>query len=61
MKKYNSIVAENVNVMKLIRKCDKNKDNILDASEIHQLLSVSGSLGNSSSRSLTATSSAARL
>jgi hypothetical protein len=41
LKKYNSIVDNSVNVMKLIRRCDKNGDNILDASEIHELLSVS--------------------
>ena len=42
MKKYNSTVALKVNVEKLIKKCDKNHDRILDASEIHELLSVRG-------------------
>ena len=40
-KKYNKYVIDNVNVWKLIRKFDKNKDEILDESEIQILLSVS--------------------
>ncbi len=40
MKKYNRVVNSGVNVMKLIRRCDKNKDNVLEASEIHELLKV---------------------
>ena len=47
MKKYNSTVALNVNVETLIRKCDKNHDRVLDASEIHELLAVRGHYPNS--------------
>jgi hypothetical protein len=40
MKKYNQHVADNVNILRLIRKCDKNEDRILVASEIQSLLTV---------------------
>ena len=40
MKKYNRVVNAGVNVMKLIRRCDKNNDNVLEVSEIHELLKV---------------------
>jgi hypothetical protein len=40
-KKYNKYVIDNVNVWKLIRKFDQNKDEILDEFEIQLLLTVS--------------------
>ena len=40
MKSYTEYVNNNVNVLGLIRKCDRNKDKILDADEVHELLTV---------------------
>ena len=39
-KKYNSVVSSGVNVAKLIRQCDRNRDNVLETSEVHELLKV---------------------
>ena len=40
IKKYNDVVRAGVNVQKVIRRCDKDNDSILDASEVHELLKV---------------------
>ena len=40
IKKYNRIVSCGVNVVKLIRQCDRNRDNVLGTSEVHELLKV---------------------
>ena len=40
MRSYNEHVADNTNALRLIQKCDRNKDRILDTDEVHELLKV---------------------
>jgi hypothetical protein len=39
-KKYNNYVQSNTNVIKLIKMCDTNKDQVIDGPEMHKFLSV---------------------
>ena len=40
-KNFNHYVEHNANVVKLIRMVDKNRDNVLEPTEIRELLTVS--------------------
>ena len=40
VKKYNTYVSKNINIMRLIQKFDKVKNRVLDSDEVHGLLSV---------------------
>ena len=39
-KSYNNYVESHIEVLRLIRKCDRNADRILDQAEVHKLLQV---------------------